>query len=109
MKDETRLANLRLLVHEHCSRAAVAKEIGITPAEIVRYFDNKHLSVPDQIARKIENVFEKPKGWMDRENYDLKLNESEWELLKKFRETSDQNKKIVIAVLNAIQTTESSS
>ena len=108
MKDEARLANLKLLVHEHCSRAAVAEKIGITPAEIERYFDNKYLSVPDQMARNLEKIFEKPQGWMDRENYDLKLNEIESELLKKFRGTSDQNRKIVIAVLNAIQTTEAS-
>ena len=106
MKHTSRLANLNLLVHEYCSRGAVAEKIGITRAEIERYFRNKHLSVPDNLARKIEEVFDKPEGWMDRKNYDLKLSDTEWELLRKFREASTQNRTIVIAVLDAIQAIE---
>ena len=79
MKDTTRLANLHLLVHEHCSRGAVAEKVGITYSELEGYFKNKHSSVTDHLARKIENVFEKPEGWMDRTNYDLKLSNSEYE------------------------------
>ena len=109
MKDEMRLENLRLLVHEHGTQHAAAEKIGIPHTEIIRYLKNKHLSVPDYMARNIEQTLDKPNGWMDRKNYDLKLSESEWELLSKFREMSDKNKKIITTVLNALHTIETGS
>ncbi|MDZ4055531.1 MAG: hypothetical protein U1D69_00955 [Polynucleobacter sp.] len=102
MKNQIRLDNLNLLVHEYCSRASVAQEIGITHAEIERYFRNKNLSISDCFARDIEIKLGKPAGWMNRTNYDLKLNKYEWDLLNKFRAASDRDKKIVLAVIDAI-------
>jgi transcriptional regulator with XRE-family HTH domain len=106
MKKTIRLENLNLLVHEHCSRAAVAEKVGITPPEIERYFKNKHLPISDSFAREIEEKLDKPDGWMDRKNYDLKLDKYEWELLSKFRSVSDKDREIVLAVIDAIHALE---
>jgi transcriptional regulator with XRE-family HTH domain len=106
MKKTIRLENLNLLVHEHCSRAAIAEKMGITHPEIERYFKNKYLSISDSFAREIEERLNKPDGWMDRKNYDLKLDKYEWELLRKFRSASDKDRKIVLAVIDAIHALE---
>lgn len=106
MKNETRLKNLYLLVHEHSSRAAVAEKINISHTEITGYFNNKHSSIPDHLARKIEEAFDKPDGWMDRKNYDLKLSQAEHELLALFSEMSHKNKNLSISILRSIQDVE---
>jgi len=106
MKNETRLKNLDLLVHEYSSRAAVAEKISISHTEITGYFKNKYSPIPDHLARKIEESFNKPNGWMDRENYDLKLSQVEHELLALFREMNPKNKKLSIKILQNIKDTE---
>ena len=103
MKNMTRLSNLQLLVYEHSSRAAVAFKLDMTHSDFERFFTNKHLSVPENLARKIEDVFEKPQGWMDRKNFDLKLTTDEYELLEKYRKLSNSKKKIAPLFLELIE------
>lgn len=106
MNNEIRLENLDLLVHEYSSRGIVAEKIDISYTEITAYFKSKYRFIPDHLARKIEDACDKPDGWMDRKNYDLKLNKIEHELLAIFREMSHKNKNLSISILRSIQDAE---
>lgn len=102
MENNIRLINLRLLAYEYWSQANLAQQLGIEHKEIVRYFKNKHLDISDQFARKIEQVLNKPPGWMDRKNYDLALTNEEWRLLEAYRVGNDRDKLFLSSLANLI-------
>ena len=102
MKNLIRLKNLQHLAYEYCSRSAVAERLGMESTELERYFKNEHLSVSDSFARNIEEKLEKPAGWMDRINYDIKITTEESELLNIFRSSNRKDKNIILAVAEAI-------
>lgn len=70
--DEIRRANLLTLIGEAGSAAALASRIGVSPAYISQLKtrsahsgSGKARSVGDDTARKLEQAFGKPQGWMD--------------------------------------------
>lgn len=94
--------NLNLLAYEYCSRASVAEFLEISHSEMTKYYVNKNTPLPDSMARKLEDATNKPYGWMDRNNYDLKLTGTEHELLDIYRNAHVDNKKLILEMAKLI-------
>lgn len=64
---ESRKLRLEQLIREVGSAAAVARACGTTPSYVSRLLGGtENRKMGGRLARKIEGVFGKPKGWMDQ-------------------------------------------
>ncbi len=61
---QIRLANLRALIEREGAVSQLALRLQISPIYIYRVLDGK-FNVGDSMARKIEDAYERPMGWMD--------------------------------------------
>ncbi len=61
---QIRLANLRALIEREGAVSQLALRLQISPIYIYRVLDGK-FNVGDSMARKIEDAYERPLGWMD--------------------------------------------
>lgn len=100
--NDHRKHNLKLLAEEYCSRGSVAEFLGISHSEMTKYYVNKNTPLPDVMARKLEDATNKPYGWMDRKNYDLKLTGTEHELLDIYRNANVENKRLILEMSKLI-------
>jgi hypothetical protein len=99
---DQRKYNLNLLAKEYCGRGSVAEFLGISHSEMTRYYVNENTPLPDIMARKLEDAANKPYGWMDRKNYDLKLTGTEHELLDIYRNSNVENKRLILEMAKLI-------
>lgn len=99
---ENRRQNLNLLAYEYCSRASVAELLEISHQEMTAFYTTKRFFLPDNMARKLEDAANKPNGWMDRKNYDLKLTGNEHELLDVYKSANVENKKLILEMSKLI-------
>uniref|UniRef100_Q31HW1 Lambda repressor-like, DNA-binding protein n=1 Tax=Hydrogenovibrio crunogenus (strain DSM 25203 / XCL-2) TaxID=317025 RepID=Q31HW1_HYDCU len=65
---QIRLKNLETLIEENGSAASIAEKIGSEPSVISVIRSEKHptKNMGKNIARRIENAFGLPDGWMDK-------------------------------------------
>lgn len=61
---QARLANLRALIEREGAVSQLALRLQISPIYIYRVLDGK-FNVGDSMARKIEEAYKRPVGWMD--------------------------------------------
>lgn len=92
MQNLIRRKNLSLLAFECGAEAALGQRLGIEYTKMRGYFRNKLSEISDAFARDIEVKMNKPKGWMDRLNYDLALSADEWQLLMAYRAGTQRDK-----------------
>jgi SOS-response transcriptional repressor LexA len=68
---ETRLANL-VVLQGRMSRRDLAAKIGVAEAQLGHFFmnpdKNGHRTIGSTVARRIEEAFEKPRGWLDQQH-----------------------------------------
>lgn len=62
---DIRLANLRQLIKREGAVSQLALRLQISPIYIYRVLDGK-FTIGDSMARKIEDAYQHPHGWMDR-------------------------------------------
>lgn len=91
---DTRRGNLKWLINiTPGGQSSLAKALGHIPTQ-QRLSDiqlNKKRSMSELEARKIEQFFVIPVGWMDRENW---LRDG-WELIKKYQKIGEEQRTIV--------------
>jgi len=90
--EEIRLKNLKALVEEHGSIVAVANRAETAPAYIsqilnrVKSRTGKERDVGADLARKLEDGFGKPRGWMDTDHDNGPLPDKDAQFLNVLKE-----------------------
>lgn len=78
--------NLRLLRHSvfNSDQTPFANTVGVAQSKLSRLESGKDL-LDDGLARRIEQSYNLPSEWMDRDNSNFFLNREEFELVKNIR------------------------
>ena len=101
--DKVRASNLRLLRHSvfNTDQTAFANTIGVVQSKLSRLESGKD-SLDDELARRIEQNYKLPVGWMDRDNSDIFLSNEEFKLVKIIRDLTPEQQKAVISYFDGI-------
>lgn len=102
-ENKIRAANLRLLRHSvfNTDQTPFANTVGVAQSKLSRLESGKDF-LDDGLARRIENSFNLPSEWMDRDNSDFFLNREEFELVKNIRELTLEQQKSVTTNFDGI-------
>ena len=80
-----RKCNLSLLIGFCATQNILGEKIGIDKSAISFLMSGKSGKISDRRARQIESQLAKPKGWMDRDNYNQNITASEWKTISILR------------------------
>jgi hypothetical protein len=80
-----RKCNLSLLIGFCATQTIFGEKVGIDKSTINYLMSGKTGKISDRRARQIENKLVKPKGWMDRDNYNQNITASEWKTISILR------------------------
>jgi hypothetical protein len=80
-----RKCNLSLLIGFCATQNIFGEKIGIDKSTISYLMSAKTGKISDRRARQIESRLAKPKGWMDRDNYNQNITASEWNTISILR------------------------
>ncbi len=80
-----RKCNLSLLIGFCATQNILGGKIGIDKSSISYLMSGKSGKISDWRARQIERQLAKPKGWMDRDNYNQNITASEWKTISILR------------------------
>jgi hypothetical protein len=80
-----RKCNLSLLIGFCATQNILGGKIGIDKSSISYLMSGTSGKISDWRARQIESQLAKPKGWMDRDNYNQNITASEWKIISILR------------------------
>ena len=80
-----RKCNLSLLIGFCATQNIFGEKIGMDKSTISYLMSGKSGKISDGRARQIERKLVKPRGWMDRDNYNQNITASEWNTISILR------------------------
>ena len=80
-----RKCNLSLLLGWCATQNIFGEKIGIAKSTISYLMSVRTGKISDRRARQIESKLVKPKGWMDRDNFNQNISASEWKTISALR------------------------
>ena len=80
-----RKCNLSLLIGFCATQNVFGEKLGINKSTISYLMSGETGKISDRRARQIESKLAKPKGWMDRDNYNQNITASEWKTISILR------------------------
>jgi len=101
--NKIRSANLRLLRHGvfDTDQIHFAETVKISQSKLSELERGK-VTFDDSLVRSIENGFELPSGWMDRDNSGFFLTSEEYELIKNIRALKPEQQNTVVNLLEGV-------
>lgn len=97
--DEIRIKNLKQLISDNGSAAALGRKIGVSDSQITQWKNaypeaktKKPRGISDDMCRHIENACEKPRGWLDNIN----LSDDEAQLLALYEKANADGREWIL-------------
>lgn len=113
--EEIRLANARLLLEECGGQKGMIEKTGRSQSQISQIMgDTPSKAIGGRIARSLEEVFDKPKGWLDQPRTSFgvaekqtaytaeKYSEDELEVLELTKNISPEQREIALTLLKSM-------
>jgi transcriptional regulator with XRE-family HTH domain len=91
----------RAILFDDASQRQIGRALNLTQGEVSQIETGKK-GISQYFARRLEKEFSLPVGWMDRNNADLRLVESEFQLVSALRELPVEVGRKILDLVNVL-------